>query len=627
MRLGRTVLRTTIAAIAAAGLISGALAPAGAQSAAPPDCPEAMPTSQLQRGMKGTGWTVSKGTEPEPFEAEILGVLQDGIAPGRDLIIVDTHSPEIDRVGGIWYGMSGSPIYIDGKLVGAISYGLSFGPSTVAGVTPAEYMMDLLSYPEADEDSAPAAQAQPRTVMVPQNTRRSIAKQTDSRRREVGNEFVQLKLPLSVSGIGARGMKKISKMLDREDAPFVPFAGSSTSNQTQATSTDIHAGDNFAGALSYGDLTLAGVGTATIVCDGKVVSFGHPFDFTGESSLGANQADAITVVKDPIFGAYKLANVTGGLGTLDQDRLAGVRSLLGAMPATIPITSTITSVGNNKSQDGETDVVDSDYVAFLAYYHVYLNILVTMDEYSEGSADVTWTIHGTRADGSAWSFERSNLYTSRYSIADQAPYELLSDLYALYYNDFEEVEFTGIDIDATVREDIDEYRLRRVRASINDGEERKGRKLRVHPGDVITLTETLHPLTLEGEKNEDTSQDLQMTQAVQVPENAKNRGTLQVTGGNSDYQAYICLYRPRRCDPNGDGSIDSFDEYLEALSAIPHNNDVISRIYLGRRGRIFATDSDTVDRVVSGRKYFELRFGGRGGSGEETTSGGKPTKD
>jgi hypothetical protein len=251
-----------------------------------------------------------------------------------------------------------------------------------------------------------------------------------------------------------------------------------------------------------------------------------------------------------------------------------------------------------------------------------------MDEYSEGSADVSWTIHGTRADGSEWSFERSNLYTSRYSIADQAPYELLNDLYALYYNDFEEVEFTGIDLHATVRETIDQYRLRGVTAAINDGEPRRTRKLRVKPGDVITLSETLHPLTAEGEKTDDTSQDLTMTQALEIPESGRREATLQVTGGDSDYQGSICIYRPRRCDPGGDGSIDTFDEYLAALAGLPHNNDVIARVFVGRRGKVGAETTDTVDRVVSGRKYFLLRFGGgRGGGSGEGTSGSGPIKD
>lgn len=618
MRLEWSAARAAIAVVAVVGLMGGGLAPAGAQSSAPPDCPEVMPVDQLHRGMTGTGWTVSQGTEPEQFSAEILGVLKDGIAPGRDLIIVDAHSPEIDRVGGIWYGMSGSPIYINDKLVGAISYGLSFGPSTVAGVTPAADMMDLFSYPKPSDQ--PAASPAPRTIPVPDEKRRAIAHETGTRRSEVGDDFHQLKLPLSISGLGGRAFARVAKMLKREKARFVPYAGSSASAQTTATSTDIHPGDNFAGAISYGDLTFAGVGTATIVCNGMVVSFGHPFDFTGEASIGANQADALAVVNDPVFGAYKLANVTDGLGTLDQDRLAGVRADLGEMPPLIPITSTITSEDNGKSRDGETDVVESDYVSFLAYYHVFLNILVAMDEYSEGSADVTWTINGTHADGSPWSFQRDNLYTSRYSIADEAPYELLSDLYALYYNDFEKVEFTSIDFDATVREDVRQYRLRGVEVGVNDGELHHTKELRVRPGDVLTIQETLHALTSEGEKNDDTSQDQVITQALQIPDDAKNSGTLTVTGGNSDYTSRICLYRPRRCNPDSEESLDSFDEYLAALAALPHNNDVLSRIFIGRKGKIAGTDVDTVDRAVSGRKFIELRL--RGSRDKGVTSGG-----
>ena len=624
MRLEWTAAKTFVAIAATIGMLGGGLVPAGADTTAPVDCPEVMPVDQLQRGMMAKGFTVSRGTEPEPFSAEVLGVLENGIGPGRDMIMVDAHSPEIDRVGGIWYGMSGSPVYLDGKLLGAVAYGLSFGPSTVAGLTPAEDMMDILDYPKEEDDVAAA-----RTVHVPRQERRSIAESTDTPRDEVGSDFHQLKLPVSISGLSPRAMHRVAKMLDRENAPVVPYAGSSVAAGETAAPGDVHAGDNFAATLSYGDISYAGVGTTTLVCDGMAVSFGHPFDFVGATELGANQADAITIVKDPIFGAFKLANVTAGVGTLDQDRLAGVRSELGVLPALVPITSTVTAENNGRSRTGETDVVDSDYVPFLAYYHAFENILVTMDEYSEGTADVTWTINGTREDGSTWTFNRTNAYTSRYAIAYEAPYELLSDLYALYYNGFEEVEFSSVDFDATVKEEIEQYRLRGVKASINDGDTEHGRRLRVRPGDVITLSETLRPLTPEGEKNDDPSQDQTITQTVVIPENAKRDGTLQVTGGQSDYTSRICLYRPRRCNPGGEDSIESFDDYLAALLGLPHNNDVVTHLYMGRRGRIVATTVTTVDRVVSGRKYFLLRLRGgrRGGSAEGTTTeGGKGTK-
>src|SRR5919106_1701520 len=141
-----------VAALLAATFVSS---PARGDSALA-DCAEVMPVSELAVGMTGTGYTVVQGRDPQPFSVELLGVYPNGMGPGRDIIIVETSGPAIDEVGGIWFGMSGSPVYIGGKLVGAISLGLVFGTSPLAGVTPAEDMADVLDYPANTSDSAEA---------------------------------------------------------------------------------------------------------------------------------------------------------------------------------------------------------------------------------------------------------------------------------------------------------------------------------------------------------------------------------------------------------------------------------------------------------------------------------------
>ena len=138
-----------VALTASVGLVAGVPAFTGgaAQSAEPtPDCAQPFPIADLEGEDPVEGLTVSKGTTPEPFTGEVVGVLQDGIAPGLDMVIMDLSSPEIDRVGGIWAGMSGSPVYADdGRLIGAVAYGLAFGASPVAGITPFEDMDDYLA--------------------------------------------------------------------------------------------------------------------------------------------------------------------------------------------------------------------------------------------------------------------------------------------------------------------------------------------------------------------------------------------------------------------------------------------------------------------------------------------------
>ena len=96
--------------------------------------------------------------------------------------------------------------------------------------------------------------------------------------------------------------------------------------------------------MSLGDITVAGIGTTTFVCEGKAVAFGHPFNWTGDTTMSVHAADTITIVKDPIFGSYKLANIAESVGTLTQDRLAGIVAELGAAPEGSPITSTVTDL-------------------------------------------------------------------------------------------------------------------------------------------------------------------------------------------------------------------------------------------------------------------------------------------
>ncbi|MGH2779358.1 MAG: hypothetical protein ACRDJB_12020, partial [Actinomycetota bacterium] len=338
----RILATTAVVALAATGLVPGS---ATAQVVAPVDCPQAMPTSEVEKGMTGKGFTVSEGTEPEPFDVEVLGVLEDGVAPGRDMIVVRASSPAIDRAG-IWFGMSGSPVYADdGRLMGAVAFGLSFSKSPVAGLTPAEDMMELLDYPSGIETAAA------RKVTVSGG----LARRVNERSSGSGDSatFTRLRAPLSVSGMSARGFDVLAKAIKKEGNKYLPGTGTSShAAGPQVELGSVGAGDNFAAALSYGDVTFAGIGTTTLVCDDKSVAFGHPFSWTGKTQLGANEASAHTIVEDD-FGSYKLADITDPVGIIDQDRLAGIRGLMGVAPDLRPVNTSVTASDLNKTRVGE----------------------------------------------------------------------------------------------------------------------------------------------------------------------------------------------------------------------------------------------------------------------------------
>lgn len=620
MKVGSKGLGSKLTALFAGVTVLGGLlvAPASAtHDSRRPDCPAVMPVANIAKGIVGEGWTVSSGREPQPFSAEVLGVLEDGIGPGRDMIVIKATGAAIEQAGGIWFGMSGSPVYYNGMLMGAVAFGLSFGPSNIGGLTAAEDMMKVLGYPVTEEDgssSAPAA-SMPATVPLSAGMQNTIAGETGGDPEDVGNNMEQLKAPFSASGLSQRGFRKLKRTIAREELPLVPYTGSSaSSSNVSATAVAPHPGDSFAAALSYGDITFAGVGTTTFICGGKVMAFGHPFFFQGDTTLGGNAADAITIVKDPTFGSYKLANIEEAIGTVDQDRLAGIRAVVGELPSLIPITSTVNSLSTNTARDGQTDVVLSEFVPFLAFFHMLTNVDVTFDEIGPGSSTLDWTVNGTREDGTVWSLSRPNMFASEYDISYEQIFELESMLYRIYFNDFEEIEFTDIDLSSTVDDEVRRYEMTEVLVSKNGVDYKDVRRIRVRPGTTIGLRITLTPFDEAGDRVVDLS--------VVVPERARRDGFIEIRGGSDPYDFEgACFAEGEECAGGGSNKIESFDDLLAALGAKAKNNELIAKFRIGRR--VKSSDLEVLDQVVSGQRNIYVRIvGGRGG--ESVTSEPKP---
>src|SRR4051794_38573447 len=214
--IGRAVTALALTATGLSGL--AAIAPA---VSATDGCPAAAPLSAATRDAPVNGVTVSSGTDPEPFTGSVIGVLNDGIAPGLDLILATLDSPELERVGGIWAGMSGSPVYTaDGQLLGAVSYGLSIGPSRVAGITPAAEMYALL------DDGATAAGAS-RVALTP-TMRRALVASGTATTTQADSGMTRLPVPLAVSGLSPerraapRVMDRLTRQAPGRTPPHLP---------------------------------------------------------------------------------------------------------------------------------------------------------------------------------------------------------------------------------------------------------------------------------------------------------------------------------------------------------------------------------------------------------------------
>lgn len=566
---GAVVVAATLALVAS--LLAGPASPVAAQSPGPDDeCPDVMPVSELEPGMEGTGYTVSRGTAPEPFDTEVLGVLRDGIAPDIDLIIVDIDSPAVQEAGGGWFGMSGSPVYIGGRLVGALAYGLAFGPSSVAGLTPAEHMEALLDHPTA----SPAVRAD--DVEVPEGTQQTLVAQAGVTREQAAAGMRRLPLPLGLSGLQDHRFAQVAEALQQASLGAFPVNASGVAaDMPPGDPALVGAGGNFAAALSYGDLTAAGVGTTTAVCDGTLLAFGHPFLWSGPTSMSAHDADAMAIVPDPVFGPYKLANIGGIVGTVDQDRLAGIRALLGDGPETVPVTSSLTNLDTNRSRDGRTDAVFTDLLADIAAIHLFLNFdaLVLDEFFYAGTSDAHWTVEGRRADGRPWSLVRENRHADRFDLASTSAFDLFFALIQLQENTFEDITFTGIDYEASVSSPFRAFDLveRGVTVSTDGVEFTPGRAgVSAQPGETIHVRVDLDPF-----RDRQPPQTLEF--ALEVPEDAVGFGVLELRSGAGG-DPFDCLFFPEECVDTDDEV--SFDSLLASIADRPRDDEVVASLVL-----------------------------------------------
>jgi hypothetical protein len=435
----------TAAVVGAAGLASTATGPA---AAAPDACVTAFPQGDLTTGQAITGLTVSQGTEPESFDGTVSGVLDDGIASGVDLILAELTSPAVDE-NGIWAGMSGSPVYADPEhtqLVGAVSYTLNEGRTTLAGITPAAAMLDLVPTPPAPE------------VAIPRKLADRLVADGVATRAQLAAGLQQLPTPIGVSGLASGRFEQLAGWLDREGPVTNATVGGATA---AADEGDIVPGGNIAASLGWGFVSAAAVGTVTEVCGSDVIAFGHPLNYSGASTYSLHPADAVAVVPGATFGGFKLANLGDRVGTISGDHLAGITgSTLGDGPTAYDVTSTATSEGRTVS--GTTHVTVPDLVTDAGLANAFAAADRALDRSGAGTARSSWTVTGKRRNGAPFELSRSDVYVDDYDVASAPLSDLAMQAYTLLENQGEKVTITGITTSTTFTEDATKWRIGRT---------------------------------------------------------------------------------------------------------------------------------------------------------------------
>jgi hypothetical protein len=597
-----------VTGVVAALLLGSAFsAPATTAAELCSDVPDVFPVADLEAGMTATAWTVVEGTEPVSFDVEILGVVPDGIAAGVDFVLVHTSGAVIDQTGGIAFGFSGSPVYIGDQLVGSISYGFGAADQTYGGVTPAEDMLRLLSYPSGTGAlGATEALRRPtfsREVRVPTSLRAQAAASLDTSVAAVPTVAAPLKLPLGVSGLNARGMRKFSKTLRLGGLPVVPYRAGAAA-VTPLAAEPLEPGDAVGAALSVGDLTAAGVGTLTAVCDDLVLAFGHPFNFDGAPGsypMAMYGADVLAVVPDPsnLVGPFKIANLGDLHGVIDQDRLLGIRGVEGVEPTGVPVTSVVWNPDLVSGREGQTTIFRQELGGFpvlpdIAAFHLLANEDVVFDRIGGGSVRLRFEVEGFGPDGEPFRLVRRNLWFSDFDASFESIFEMYTFLFELQDNPFGPVVFTSVEIDAEItQEELTSEIVGLRSASSLQPVLRERSVLRVRPGDTIRLEVALLE---EGDLEPELVEML-----VTVPR-ARFGGGLVVQGGSGT----SCLFCSFADGEEEEPAPATFAELLSDLRRTDRNDDLIATLVVGsgttRRSKVRA------DTVVLGSEDLEIEI-------------------
>ena len=301
-----------------------------------------MPLQEVKPGMKAVCKTVFQGTAVEDFELEIVDIIKN-YTPQNDVLLVRLLSSKTQETGVV-AGMSGSPVYIDGKLVGALAYRFGiFTKESIGGVTPIEQMLDIFSKEEVREQERSMANIQPEFPLElalnvytqPDQLEAAFVNTISSHFNTLpaGQGLTPIRIPLSTGGLNIYMNEKFTNLFNQLGFQLVPGG---VSGGTSAESPAFEPGSAVAGVIIDGDLNIAGTGTITYVDTDKILAFGHPFFGSGAVNLPLAPAKILTTISSS-YASYKMAEALPINGTIHQDRISGILGIIGKEPQMIPV--------------------------------------------------------------------------------------------------------------------------------------------------------------------------------------------------------------------------------------------------------------------------------------------------
>jgi hypothetical protein len=374
-------------------VIAGNLVAQVAPAAPPPSATAGIfPLSEVHRGLHGVAYTVFEGTQPEAMDVEILGVLRNVLGPDLDMILARLHGSKPEYTGVV-AGMSGSPVYIDGKLLGALSYRIGqFSKEPIAGITPIAEMLAVNG--NAEPETVPIHRAATAIWMPGTTASQSVdglPPQSSMAAASDASDIHPIETPLLLSGFSPEAVKFFQEHVSVMGLmPVAGLGGSAPDGVRSEPSSPLLPGSAVSALLVRGDLEIAATCTVTYVDPHQVLACGHPITRYGSVSIPMTKTDVVATLASPL-NSFKIVNTTQTIGAFTEDRSSAVRGVPGESARMIPVTIHTHGLRDHTLH---VEVIDNpDITPGALMVSLYESLLET-NSYSE---ELTYNLRGTVA--------------------------------------------------------------------------------------------------------------------------------------------------------------------------------------------------------------------------------------
>ena len=522
--------------------------------------PKSFPLAQIQPGMKGVAYTIYSGDQVEQIGVTVIGVLENVIAPRKSIVLVRLEGPLAEH-SGVVAGMSGSPVYFDGKLAGAIALKLGvFTKEAIAGMQPIEQMLEIENEPVKAAGEAMNASGEDESTPGERQSRQSEDWRSQAKPQPLSGEatfpvaaglptgasLVPIDLPLVAAGLAPEALARFSNQLAQLGFSAASASAGGTA-KPEADDASLKPGDMAGVALVSGDLSLSAGCSVTAVTGNSVLLCGHQLLGAGDVSLPLVRAHVLTTLNSAMEST-KIMTTGGDIGTLTEDRATGIMGKLGPSPATIPVELEIN--GQVQTHTYHFQVAEQPKLTPTLLGLATYNTLVSDVAYNDGMMlRLEGSIH---LDGHP-AIAIHNLFAPTDT---QLPdgFQLASDIQTefgqLFNNPFEKITVKGLSLSVTV---VPELRSAKIENAWSE-------KTDVHPGETISIKALLQPY-----RGAPFIQEIPIT----VPADA-SPGELQVLVSDA-----VTLNQARQFFANaGQGPLVNLNELIHVLNSERENDRV-----------------------------------------------------